>query len=140
MELAINEVKLLDNSQFTCKCDNYSMLHLPCKQKCSCRGHISLIEIDSKKSLDHNLPNYFSIGEVYVEVSLNEPMMCNAKSFKNMKNILVYPICINCCENVSIANLSKLTVQLSSEKMLQRLAVTNPKNDRMDPHGVNPTL
>jgi hypothetical protein len=24
--------------------------------------------------------------------------------------------------------------------MLQRLAVTNPKNDKMDPHGVNPTL
>ena len=24
--------------------------------------------------------------------------------------------------------------------MLQRLAVTNPKNGRMDPHGVNPTL
>ena len=23
--------------------------------------------------------------------------------------------------------------------MLQRLAVTNPKNDKMDPHGVNPT-
>ena len=27
-----------------------------------------------------------------------------------------------------------------SNKMLQRLAVTNPKNDKMDPHGVNPTL
>ena len=24
--------------------------------------------------------------------------------------------------------------------MLQRLAVTNPKNDKMDPHGVSPTL
>ena len=24
--------------------------------------------------------------------------------------------------------------------MLQKLAVTNPKNDKMDPHGVNPTL
>ena len=24
--------------------------------------------------------------------------------------------------------------------MLQRLAVTNPKNDKVDPHGVNPTL
>ena len=24
--------------------------------------------------------------------------------------------------------------------MLQRLAVTNPKNDKMDPHGVYPTL
>ena len=24
--------------------------------------------------------------------------------------------------------------------MLQRLAVTNPKNDEMDPYGVNPTL
>ena len=27
-----------------------------------------------------------------------------------------------------------------SNKMLQRLGVTNPKNDKMDPHGVNPTL
>ena len=24
--------------------------------------------------------------------------------------------------------------------MLQRLAVTNPKNDKMDTHGVNPTM
>ena len=24
--------------------------------------------------------------------------------------------------------------------MLQRLVVTNPKNDKVDPHGVNPTL
>ena len=24
--------------------------------------------------------------------------------------------------------------------MVQRLAVTKPKNDKMDPHGVNPTL
>ena len=27
-----------------------------------------------------------------------------------------------------------------SNKMLQRLAVTNPKNDRMNPDGANPTL
>ena len=27
-----------------------------------------------------------------------------------------------------------------SNKMLQRLVVTNPKNDKVNPHGVNPTL
>ena len=42
---------------------------------------------------------------------------------------------------VKIANLSEPNCTVScSNKMLQRLAVTNPKNDKMDPHGVNPTL
>ena len=34
--------------------------------------------------------------------------------------------------------LAKCTVYCSI-KMMQRLAVTNPKNDKMDPHDVNPT-
>ena len=41
----------------------------------------------------------------------------------------------NCYENVKFANLSEPSVQLSFNKMLQRLAVTNPKNDKMD-HGL----
>ena len=44
------------------------------------------------------------------------------------------------CEVPGIQSLSKPKVQISFNKMLQRLAVTYPKNDKMDPHCVNPTL
>ena len=37
-------------------------------------------------------------------------------------------------------NLTEPTVQLSFNKMLQRLAETYAKNDRMDLYGINPTL
>ena len=44
------------------------------------------------------------------------------------------------CEVPGIQSLSKPKVQISFNKMLQRLAVTFPKNVRMNPHGVNQTL
>ena len=54
---------------------------------------------------------------------------------------LVRPVCTNCCElSRSQICLSQTVQFLALTKMLQRLAVTNPKNDKMDPHGVNPTL
>ena len=39
-----------------------------------------------------------------------------------------------------LQNLSESTVQLNFDLMVQRLALTYPKNDRMNPHGINQTL
>ena len=49
-------------------------------------------------------------------------------------------VCIDYGDVSALQNLSKPTVQLRFKKMLQCLAVTFPKNDRMDPHGVYPIL
>ena len=53
---------------------------------------------------------------------------------------LVHPVSKNCCEMASFQTLSKLIVQLSFKKRLQRLAVKFSEYDKMDQHGVNPTL
>ena len=48
------------------------------------------------------------------------------------------PVCTNRCEMPGLQNLSKLKVQMSFNKKLQRIAITFPKNYRMGPHDVKP--
>ena len=75
------------------KCDKCSTLHLPRKQKCSCGGHISPLEEEIQQSERiTELPKYFSIGEILnhnpAEISLNEPILLNPNSMKNLRAIL----------------------------------------------------
>ena len=71
------------------------MLHLPRKQKCICGGHVSSIETDGVKisgNYRNELPKYFSIGQILhynpSNVALNEPIMVNPNSLKNLRIIL----------------------------------------------------
>ena len=53
----------------------------------------------------------------------------------------VHLVCTNYCHQMSgLKNLPEQTVQLCFDKKLQIVPVTFPKNDRMDPYGVNPML
>ena len=88
------EFERLDENMYTRKCDACSKLHLPRKQKCDCGGHVSSLETESviNSSRYQQLPKYFSIGEILnhnpSNITLNEPIMVNPNSLKNMKVIL----------------------------------------------------
>ena len=89
------EVAQLKDSKYTQKCDACLMLHLPRKQKCICGGHVSSIETEGVKisgNYRNELPKYFSIGEILhhnpANVTLNEPIMVNPNSLKNLRIIL----------------------------------------------------
>ena len=98
MEVNIaEEIKRIDNAQFTRQCNDCSKLHLARKQKCSCGGRVSaLVGEDSQGTsasyVKNNLPKYFSIGEILnmnsTDLSLNEPIMENPNSVERLRYIL----------------------------------------------------
>ena len=90
------EMERFKDAQYTRKCEACSMLHLPRKQKCSCGGRVSSINVheseNSATGVTNKMPKYFDIGEILnmntSDLSLNEPIMKNPNSRESLIYIL----------------------------------------------------